>query len=172
VAAETRYDMDGITAVSENSSPPARAERLPDELTPDPYSASGSGSRRSDRLTAPDGGGMSLNGDHPELLEDRRAEVLEHWPGARRRQERSRQGEDNWQPPDEWRLPFEVRLAETRAALQRLQARIAEQCPGPHEYVNRRDLLPPWCDACGYTDTGLHRNECGLKSRFDWHRDL
>jgi hypothetical protein len=57
--------------------------------------------------------------------------------------------------------PFEVRMQETRAALQRLQQRIAAQCPGPHEYVQHRVGMPPWCKACGFTDIGLHRTEYG-----------
>jgi hypothetical protein len=82
-------------------------------------------------------------------------------------------------PPIQERLddappPLEDRIREVRARLQRLHARISAQCPDEHRYVKHCDLKPPWCDACGYTDTGLHKNECGLGSKFDlfdWHRD-
>jgi hypothetical protein len=57
--------------------------------------------------------------------------------------------------------PLEVRIAETREALARLQARICQQCPGLHRYVDHGDVKPPWCDSCGYTDVGLHRSEIG-----------
>jgi hypothetical protein len=133
---------------SENSSPPARAERLPDELTPEPYSAAGSRSNGSTGLTAPDEDCLTV------------PEVAEHWPATRRSRQ---QAEGDWPAPDNWPLPFEVRLAETRAALARLQARIAAECPGPHEYTAHRDRKPPWCDACGYSDVGLHRREVNLQ---------
>ena len=61
--------------------------------------------------------------------------------------------------PAEPGRPIEVRLMETREALARLQQRIAAQCPGEHVYVQHRVGWPPWCEACGYTDTGLHRSE-------------
>ena len=67
--------------------------------------------------------------------------------------------------------PLQERIREVRRRLARLQASITEECPGEHRYVNHRDLLPPWCDACGFTDVGLHKSECGLGSSFDWHRD-
>jgi hypothetical protein len=67
--------------------------------------------------------------------------------------------------------PLEERIREVRQRLARLQSSITKECPGEHRYVKHRDLLPPWCDACGYTDTGLHKSECGLGSKFDWHRD-
>jgi hypothetical protein len=57
--------------------------------------------------------------------------------------------------------PFEVRLAETRQALARLQVRLAEQCPGEHRYVPHDDDRPPWCPHCGYLDLGLRRSEYG-----------
>ncbi|BAL87324.1 hypothetical protein AMIS_21040 [Actinoplanes missouriensis 431] len=31
---------------------------------------------------------------------------------------------------------------------------LAEECPGPHRLVQRRDGLPAWCEACGYTEDG------------------
>jgi hypothetical protein len=61
-------------------------------------------------------------------------------------------------PPLAERL-LEVRILEVRGRLARLHAKIAEQCPGEHRYVRHRDNRPPWCDACGYTDVGLHLTE-------------
>jgi hypothetical protein len=63
-------------------------------------------------------------------------------------------GEDNWPP-------LQLRLAETRAALQRLQATIRDQCPGQHEYVKHSDGRFPYCEACRYTDCGLRLSELG-----------
>lgn len=57
------------------------------------------------------------------------------------------------------RHPFEARLAVVRRGLARLHERLREQCPGDHQYVKHRDGQFPWCDHCGYTDCGLHRNE-------------
>jgi DNA-binding transcriptional MerR regulator len=57
---------------------------------------------------------------------------------------------------------LEDRIRAVRQRLARLQARIREQCPGQHEYVQHGDGKLPWCDACGYTDTGLHIGEFGL----------
>jgi hypothetical protein len=48
--------------------------------------------------------------------------------------------------------------------MARLQTRIRDQSPGPHQYVEHHDAQHPWCDACGYTDTGLHRSEYGWTS--------
>ena len=62
-------------------------------------------------------------------------------------------------PELDGRPPLKDRLAETRRALERLQARLRDRCPGVHEYVQHCDLKPPWCDACGYTDSGLHKRE-------------
>jgi hypothetical protein len=59
------------------------------------------------------------------------------------------------------RIPLEVRLAETRAALARWQVTIRDRCPGEHRYVQHVAWKLPWCDACGYTDAGLHRSELG-----------
>jgi hypothetical protein len=71
--------------------------------------------------------------------------------------------------------PLEDRIREVRAWMARLQARIAETSGEQHVYVQHDDLNFAWCDACGYTETGLHKSECGLRSkydrRFDWHRD-
>jgi hypothetical protein len=64
-------------------------------------------------------------------------------------------------PPPLEKRPLEERIMETRRALARLQARIRDQCPGDHKYVQHRDGELPWCDACGYTDAGLHRSEHG-----------
>jgi hypothetical protein len=50
-------------------------------------------------------------------------------------------------------------LSEARAALQRLQQRIAEQCPGEHRYVRNRDDRPPACPHCRFTDVGLRLDE-------------
>ena len=63
--------------------------------------------------------------------------------------------------PPEPTTPLEVRIMETRQALERLQARLREQCPGEHRYVQHRARWPPWCKACGFTDVGLHRSEYG-----------
>jgi hypothetical protein len=63
--------------------------------------------------------------------------------------------------PAEPGRPLEVRLMETREALARLQQSIREQCPGDHRYVQHRVGWPPWCEACGFTDIGLHRSEYG-----------
>ena len=63
--------------------------------------------------------------------------------------------------PPEPTSPLEVRIMETRQALERLQARLREQCPGEHRYVQHRAGWPPWCKACGFTDVGLHRSEYG-----------
>jgi hypothetical protein len=63
--------------------------------------------------------------------------------------------------PSEPEIPLQVRLMETRQALARLQASIAERCGPEHRYVRHRDGKAPWCDACGYTDAGLHRSELG-----------
>ena len=64
-------------------------------------------------------------------------------------------------PPLAERIPFEVRLLEVRRRLARLQATIAEQCGPEHRYVQYVDWKLPWCDACGYTDAGVHRSELG-----------
>jgi hypothetical protein len=66
---------------------------------------------------------------------------------------------DAW--PELPELPLVMRLQKVRAALAKLQISIREQCPGPHRHVEHADGKPPWCDACGFTDTGLHRNEFG-----------
>jgi hypothetical protein len=59
-----------------------------------------------------------------------------------------------------------------RARLQRLHAKISAECSGEHRYVKHRDLNPPWCDACGYTDTGLHGSEVHLgQAREGRHRN-
>jgi hypothetical protein len=36
-----------------------------------------------------------------------------------------------------------------------LLSTIEHYCPGPHEFVQRRDGLPPWCRQCMYTKTGV-----------------
>jgi hypothetical protein len=33
------------------------------------------------------------------------------------------------------------------------------KCPGDHQHMQHRDGQLPWCEACGYTDAGLHRRE-------------
>jgi hypothetical protein len=63
--------------------------------------------------------------------------------------------------------PLVERIQEVRAALQRLQAGIRASCPGPHEYVKHGDVRPPWCHACGYTDTGLHKSELRAHEAMD-----
>jgi hypothetical protein len=55
--------------------------------------------------------------------------------------------------------PLEERILEVRRGLARLHATIAEQCPGEHRYVDRRNGRFPSCPECGYTDTGLRRSE-------------
>jgi hypothetical protein len=57
--------------------------------------------------------------------------------------------------------PLGERIREVRQGLARLQATLRDQCPGDHHYEQHRDRLPPWCDACGFTDIGLHRREYG-----------
>jgi hypothetical protein len=56
---------------------------------------------------------------------------------------------------EDWLRRYEERLAETRAALQRLQRRLAEQCGSEHRYVDHHDERPPWCDRCRVLDCGL-----------------
>jgi hypothetical protein len=58
-------------------------------------------------------------------------------------------------------IPLDVRLAVVRRRLTRLHASIAEQCPGPHEFVKHHEDEPPSCSACGYCDVGLHQSEYG-----------
>ena len=65
-------------------------------------------------------------------------------------------------PEADSRPPLEDRIAETRAALARLQERIGAGCAGPHVYVNHRDGKPPLCDVCGYSDVGLHQGEVNV----------
>jgi hypothetical protein len=65
---------------------------------------------------------------------------------------------------DAWlRLPFEDRLRVVRQRLAKLHEKLRDQCGGPHVYVKHRDRKPPWCDACGYSDVGLHRREVNLQ---------
>lgn len=45
-------------------------------------------------------------------------------------------------------------IAEVWAAASRAEALIAEQCPGPHAYVQHRDRRDPWCRVCRYTAAG------------------
>lgn len=39
-------------------------------------------------------------------------------------------------------------------AHDRLHALMAANCPGPHEFVQHRDMRPPWCSACMRTNDG------------------
>lgn len=85
----------------------------------------------------------------------------------------------------DFKTPLEDRLAGTRRGLERLHARLRDQCPGEHGtgpsgtgaygrralarlqptlrvrcpgehwYVQHGDGQPPWCDACGVTNIGL-----------------
>jgi hypothetical protein len=32
-------------------------------------------------------------------------------------------------------------------------------CPGPHKPFQHRDMKPPWCSACGYTNTGYRAED-------------
>jgi hypothetical protein len=64
-------------------------------------------------------------------------------------------------PPPLEERPLEERILKVRRRLARLQATLRDRCPGDHRYVQHRDRLPPWCDACGFTDIGLHRSEYG-----------
>jgi hypothetical protein len=34
-------------------------------------------------------------------------------------------------------------------------------CPLPHEFVQRRDGMGPWCEACGYAANGERVREMG-----------
>ena len=63
---------------------------------------------------------------------------------------------------DSWlRIPYEDRLMIVREALQRLQQSIADECPGPHEFVQHPGLRPPYCEVCGFTDVGLPLGDTG-----------
>jgi hypothetical protein len=46
-------------------------------------------------------------------------------------------------------------IAQVWIAADRVEALIAGQCPGPHKYVQHRDMNPPWCPACRYTEAGV-----------------
>jgi hypothetical protein len=72
---------------------------------------------------------------------------------------RDYQTEDGF--PGEFKTLLEGRLAEVRRRLERLQQRLRDRCPGPHEYTPHRAGEFPWCEDCGFTDTGLHRSEIG-----------
>jgi len=39
-------------------------------------------------------------------------------------------------------------------ARNRLSGLLTAACPGPHRFVQHRDHLPPWCNACRYTALG------------------
>jgi hypothetical protein len=56
--------------------------------------------------------------------------------------------------PAELDTPLEVRIAETRQALERLQQKIRADCPGEHQYVQHRVGWPPWCDRAASLTTG------------------
>jgi hypothetical protein len=55
--------------------------------------------------------------------------------------------------------PLEERLAEVHDALQRLQQRVAVECPGPHRYERLREDRPPFCPVCRVMDCGLPLRE-------------
>lgn len=48
---------------------------------------------------------------------------------------------------------FAARVIDAKLDLADL---IRSRCPGPgvHAYVQHRDGRPPWCEACGYTESG------------------
>lgn len=53
---------------------------------------------------------------------------------------------------------FIQRLADNAgAAKDTLAGALAASCPGgaEHEFIQRRDGEPPWCDYCGYTEWGV-----------------
>jgi len=83
----------------------------------------------------------------------------EHLQGEMGRSRRRPRPDDD--PGSAFKEPLEVRLVEIRQRLGRLQARLRDQCPGRHAYVDHGDGKLPWCDACGFTDTGLYRCELG-----------
>jgi hypothetical protein len=83
----------------------------------------------------------------------------EHLQGEVGRSRRRPRPDDD--PGSAFKDPLEVRLVEIRQRLGRSQARLRDQCPGGHAYVDYGDGKLPWCDACGFTDTGLHRCELG-----------
>jgi len=39
-------------------------------------------------------------------------------------------------------------------ARNRLSGLLTAACPGPHHFVQHRNHLPPWCNACRYTALG------------------
>ncbi len=39
-------------------------------------------------------------------------------------------------------------------AHDRLHKLMRRHCPGPHEFVQHRDMRPPWCSACLRTNDG------------------
>lgn len=43
---------------------------------------------------------------------------------------------------------------EVEQARLRLADTIRNACPGDHRYVQHRDGMRPWCEACGYTAAG------------------
>jgi hypothetical protein len=39
-------------------------------------------------------------------------------------------------------------------AHDKLHKLMAKHCPGPHEFVQHRDMRPPWCPVCLRTNDG------------------
>ena len=85
--------------------------------------------------------------------------------GARERARRRINVSPVEQPSPVEEPSLEDRIRVVRERLSRLQARIREQCPGPHEYVQQGDGKLPWCDACRFTDTGLHLSDLRWTTR-------
>jgi hypothetical protein len=46
-----------------------------------------------------------------------------------------------------------------RQVLERLDAMLRARCLGEHRYVQHGDGKPPWCEACGLTNIGLHSSD-------------
>lgn len=51
-------------------------------------------------------------------------------------------------------LTIEAAAAAVVTTRQRLADLLTAACPGPHRFVQHRDHLPPWCNACRYTAVG------------------
>lgn len=51
-------------------------------------------------------------------------------------------------------LTIEAAAAAVTTTRQRLANLLSAACPGPHWFVQHRDRLPPWCEACRYTAIG------------------
>lgn len=60
-------------------------------------------------------------------------------------------------------------IKEAAAAYQAARVALLEAvvtaCPGPHRAQQHRDMLPPWCHACGRTDTGYRAKDLSRNNR-------